>query len=93
VDNAIEQYSCPDRELLAVLQLFRANQQILFRYEIEKGPKVAEVDVTMPDGNTKTQEIFNDTVIGYNKFGEEVVRTTIEEPTFERPAEAHLNSI
>ena len=47
----------------------------------------------MPDGNTKTQEIFNDTVIGYNKFGEEAVRTTIEEPTFERPAEAHLNSI
>ena len=93
VDQAIEQYSCPDRELLAVLQLFRANQQIIFRYKIEKGRKVAEVEVTMPSGETKTQEIYNDTVIGYNKFDEEVVRTTIEEPTFERPAEAHLNSI
>ena len=93
VDHAIEQYSCPDRELLAVLQLFRANQQIIFRYEIEEGPKVAELEVTMPSGETKVQELFNDTVIGFNKLGEEVVRVTIEEPTFERPAESHVNSI
>jgi nitrate reductase beta subunit len=93
VDSAIEQYSCPDRELLAVLQLFRANQQIIFSYKVEKGPKVAEVEVTMPNGQSKTQEIFNDTVLGFNKFGEEVVRVTVEEPTFERPAEAHVNSI
>jgi nitrate reductase beta subunit len=93
VDRAIEQYSCPDRELLAVLQLFRTNRQIIFRYEVEKGPKIAEVEVTMPDGSTKLQEIFNDTVIGYNKLGEEVVRVTVEEPTFERPANVHVNSI
>ena len=93
VDHAIEQYSCPDRELLAVLQLFRSSQQIIFRYEIVEGEKVAEVEVTMPNGQSRIQEIFNDTVIGYNKWGEEIVRTTIEEPTFERPAEAHVNSI
>lgn len=93
VDSAIEQYSCPDRELLAVLQLFRANQQIVFSYKVEKGPKIAEVEVTMPNGESKTQEIFNDTVLGFNKFGEEVVRVTVEEPTFERPAESHVNSI
>ncbi len=93
VDHAIEQYSCPDRKLLAVLQLFRANRQIIFRFEIEEGEKVAEIEVTLPSGKTKTQEIYNDTVIGYNKLGEEVVRTTIEEPTFERPAELHVNSI
>ncbi|MCH7685430.1 MAG: nitrate oxidoreductase subunit beta [Planctomycetes bacterium] len=93
VDHAIEQYSCPDRELLAVLQLFRANQQIIFRYEIEEGPKLCELEVTMPSGETKVQELYNDTVIGFNKLGEEVVRVTIEEPTFERPAEAHVNSI
>ena len=93
VEAAIEQYSCPDRELLAVLQLFRAGQQIIFRYEIEKGPKVAEVEVTMPDGTTKTQEIFNDTVLGFNKHDEEFIRITVEEPTFERPAEMHVNSI
>jgi nitrate reductase beta subunit len=92
VGHAIEQYSCPDRELLAVLQLFRATQQILFRFEIEKGPKIAEVEVTMPDGKSRTQEIYNDTVLGYNKFDKEVVRITIEEPTFERPAQ-HANSI
>jgi nitrate reductase beta subunit len=93
VNDAIEQYSCPDRELLAVLQLFRAGQQIIFRYEVEQGKKVAEVEVTMPDGKTKVQEIFNDTVIGFNKLNEEVVRITVEEPTFERPAEQHVNSI
>ena len=85
VDHAIEQYSCPDRELLAVLQLFRAQRQILFRFAIEKGPKVAEIPVTLPSGKEKVQEIFNDTVIGYNKADKEVVRITIEEPTFERP--------
>lgn len=93
VDHSIEQYSCPDRELLAVLQLFRANQQIVFRFQIEKGPKVAEVEVTMPDGTSKTQEIFNDTIIGFNQFDEEVVRVTVEEPLVERPAHAHANSI
>ncbi|MCC7476125.1 MAG: hypothetical protein IT425_12075 [Pirellulales bacterium] len=93
VDEAIEQYSCPDRELLAVLQLFRANRQIVFRYEIEQGKKVGEIEVTMPDGKSKTQELFNDTVIGYNKRDEEVVRVTVEEPTFERPADFHVNSI
>ena len=70
-----------------------ANRQIIFRYEIEEGKKVAEIEVTLPSGKTKTQEIYNDTVFGYNKFGEEVVRTTIEEPTFERPADLHVNSI
>lgn len=92
VEKAVEQYCCPDRELLAVLQLFRAQQQIIFQFKIEKGPKVAEVEVTMPSGKKKTQEIFNDTVMGYNKFGKEVVRITVEEPTFERN-KAHLNSI
>lgn len=93
VEAAIEQYTCPDRELLAVLQLFRASQQILFRFEIEKGPKVGELEVTMPDGTTRVQEVFNDTVLGFNKHDEQVVRITVQEPTFERPAEAHVNSI
>jgi nitrate reductase beta subunit len=93
VKHAIDQYSCPDRELLAVLQLFRASQQVIFRFEIEPGPKVAEIEVTMPDGMTKVQEIFNDTVRGFNKLNEEVVRITVEEPTFERSPEQHVNSI
>jgi nitrate reductase beta subunit len=93
VDHAIEQYSCPDRRLLAVLQLFRAQRQILFRFEIKEGPKIAEIPVKLPSGQEKVQEIYNDTVIGYNKLGEEVVRLTLEEPTFERPKEMHVNSI
>jgi nitrate reductase beta subunit len=93
VDHALEQYSCPDRELLAVLQLFRANRQIIFRFEIEQGKKVGEVEVTLPNGKSKVQELYNDTVIGFNKNDEEVVRVTVEEPTFERPPAAHVNSI
>jgi nitrate reductase beta subunit len=92
VRNAIEQYACPDRELLAVLQLFRATQQILFRFKIDKGPKVGEAEVTMPNGTKKTQELFNDTARGFNAAGKEVVRVTVEEPTWERSKE-HLNSI
>src|SRR5712692_3757999 len=69
VEHAIEQYSCPDRQLLAVLQLFRAQRQILFRFEIQQGPKIAEIPVTMPTGAERVQELFNDTVIGYNKLG------------------------
>src|SRR5690606_32957956 len=93
VRDALEQYACPDRDLLAVLQLFRATQKILFRYEVERGNKVAEVEVTMPDGKRRTQEIFDDTVIGYDGRGKEAVRITVEEPTFERPSDRHVNSI
>jgi nitrate reductase beta subunit len=93
VEHALEQYAAPDRELLAVLQLFRAQRQILFRLAIEKGPKVAEVPVILPSGKEAVMEIFNDTVLGFNKFDKEVVRITIEEPTFERPADYHVNSI
>ncbi|MFQ5748862.1 MAG: 4Fe-4S dicluster domain-containing protein [Planctomycetota bacterium] len=92
VEHAIEQYVCPDRELLAVLQLFRATRIVLFRFRIEKGPKVAEVEVTLPSGKKKTQTIYNDTIRGFDRNDKEVVAITVEEPTFERSPE-HLNSI
>ncbi len=87
VDRAIERYVAPSRELLAVLQLFRSNRVIVFRYEIEEGPKVFETEI---DG--RPWEMYNDTVIGFDKNGREVVRVTVEEPFHERPA-AHPNSI
>lgn len=93
VEAAIEQYVCPDRELLAVLQLFRAQRSILFRFVIEKGPKLTEIPVRMPSGQTKVQEIFNDTVIGFNKADKEVIRVRIDEPVFERASGRHVNSI
>lgn len=92
VEQAIERYVCPSRELMAVLQLFRAARPIIFKYKIIEGPKVAEREVTLPSGKKKTLEIFNDTVIGYGKSGREVVRVTVEEQTFERPRQ-HPNSI
>ncbi|MDA1190371.1 MAG: 4Fe-4S dicluster domain-containing protein [Candidatus Poribacteria bacterium] len=87
VDAALEAYVRPSRELLAVLQLFRVTQKIIFRYEIVEGEKVYETTV---DG--KPWAIYNDTVIGYGQRGQEIVRTTIEEPMFERPKK-HANSI
>ncbi|MBI2930014.1 MAG: 4Fe-4S dicluster domain-containing protein, partial [Planctomycetes bacterium] len=87
VDHAIEAYTHPDRELLAVLQLFRRSQRIIFRYEIEPGPKVFE---TVRDG--KPFELYNDTIIAFGQNGEELFRTTVEEPIHVRPAK-HPNSI
>jgi nitrate reductase beta subunit len=34
VDRALERYADPDRELRAVLQLFRRSNKIIFRYEV-----------------------------------------------------------
>lgn len=87
VDHAIEQYTNPSRELLAVLQLFRATQKIVFRYEVLPGEKTAELTV-----NGQKREIYNDTVVGYSSNGKEVVRLSVNEPFLERPKQ-YLNSI
>ncbi|MEE8471662.1 MAG: 4Fe-4S dicluster domain-containing protein [Dehalococcoidia bacterium] len=87
VDDALELYAAPPRELLAVLQLFRASQKIAFRYEIEEGEKVYETTI-----NGKKWEMFNDTVIGLDKEGKETARVTVEEPIYVRP-DLHVNSI
>jgi nitrate reductase beta subunit len=87
VDHAIEKYTVPDRELLAVLQLFRRHREIIFRYEIEEGPKVYEREI-----NGRRFELYNDTVIAFGEDGREIFRTKVEEPVFVRP-ERHMNSI
>ena len=87
VEHAINAYTVPNRELLAVLQLFRRSQKIVFRYEIKEGPKLYEVERF-----GKKFELFNDTVIAYGEKGEELFRTTVEEPIHVRP-DKHFNSI
>lgn len=87
VDEAIERYMYPDRELLAVLQLFRRSNRIIYRYQVEEGPKVYEGTL-----RGKPFEIYDDTVIAFGKDGEELFRTSVEEPVFVRPA-IHQNSI
>ena len=87
VDEAIAQYLAPDRELLAVLQLFRRTNRIIFRYEIQEGPKVYETTT-----HGKPFVMYNDTIIGYGEDGKELVRTQVEEPFHVRPA-THQNSI
>ncbi|HJN91517.1 MAG TPA: 4Fe-4S dicluster domain-containing protein, partial [Dehalococcoidia bacterium] len=80
VEQAIDRYTNPSRELLALLQLFRAAQAVIFRFDIEQGPKVNEITV-----NGRTQEIFNDTAVGFGADGNEIVRISVQEPFFERP--------
>ncbi len=87
VEEAIEKYSAPSRELLAVLQLFRAAQKIIFHYEIQEGKKIYERNI-----NGKKFEMYDDTVIGYSKDGQEIVRTTVQEPFYVRDAK-YVNSI
>ncbi len=87
VDAAIERYANPDRELLAVLQLFRRSNRIIYRYAIEEGKKVYESTV-----NGKPFAIYDDTVIAFGKNGKEIFRTKIEEPVHVRPAK-YQNSI
>ncbi len=87
VETAIERYTAPSRELLAVLQLFRTTQKQIFRYEIKEGEKVYETKI-----NGKPWAMYNDTIIGFDRNGKEVVRTTVEEPKYQRPKE-HVNSI
>jgi nitrate reductase beta subunit len=87
VQQAIERYRAPDRELLAVLQLFRRSNRIIGRYRMEAGPKVYA-----GTANGKTFEIYNDTIIAYDMNDREMFRTQVEEPLYVRPAQ-HANSI
>lgn len=87
VKQAVERYRNPDRELLAVLQLFRRANQIIGRYEIKPGPKVWETQI---DG--RKFEMFNDTVIAFDRNGAEMFRTAVEEPLHVRKHD-HANSI
>ena len=87
VDDAVERYANPDRELLAVLQLFGKDQRICSRYEIKEGPKIFETEV-----RGKRFAMYNDTIIGYADDGTKVVEATVEEPVHLRP-EKHANSI
>jgi nitrate reductase beta subunit len=87
VDQEIERYSYPDRELLAVLQLFRRSNRIIYRYEIKEGAKIYEATLR---GRKIT--LYNDTVIAYGQNGKEIFRTQVEEPVHVRPNK-HANSI
>ncbi len=87
VDDAIERYTHPDRELLAVLQLFGKDSRMTFRYEIKEGPKIFETDI-----RDKKFVQYNDTIIGYAKDGTKIIEVSVEEPVHVR-SEKHANSI
>ncbi len=70
-----------------MLQLFRTTQTIIFKFRIEKGPKVRDAVI---DG--RRWSMYDDTAIGYDRNGSEVVRLSVLEPFYERPRQ-YLNSI
>jgi nitrate reductase beta subunit len=86
VGDAIEAYTRPSRRLLAVLQLFRATQQIVFSFDVEEGPKLNEIMV-----GGEPLELFDDTVVGFDLDGREIVRVRVEDPLVDRPG--MINSI
>jgi len=85
VDHAIDSYMAPDRELLAVLQLFRRSNRIIFRYELEEGPLVYETEI-----HGKPFKQYDDTAIAFDASGNELFRTKVEEPLHVRP-DKHVN--
>ncbi len=87
VDRAIAAYERPSRTAQAVLQLFRASQTIVFSFDVIEGEKLFEINV-----KGQPLEVFNDTVVGYDRDGAEVVRVNVVEEQFERPVQ-FLNSI
>ena len=86
VDHAIDTYTRPSRRLLAVLQLFRSTQQIIYSFDVEEGPKLSEIMV-----GGEPLELFDDTVVGFDRDGREIVRVNVEDPLIERPG--MINSI
>ena len=81
-------YRHPDRELLAVLQLFRRSQRMIFQYKFEPVDKPcyeAEID-------GRKVELYDDTIIALGRDGKEIFRTTVEEPLHERP-DKHANTL
>jgi len=84
VDAALERYRRPSRRLLAALQLFRVSQRMIFSFAVEDGPEVGRIQV---DG--EPYPIYNDTAIGYDQNGGEIVRVSVEEPVFERPGKVN----
>ena len=87
VEGAIERYAAPSRRLQAVLQLFRTTQRIVYRFEVVNGDKIGEMNVA-----GKTMELFNDTVVGFDRNGKEIVRQSVMEPLHDRGPK-YLNTI
>lgn len=69
------------------MQLFRATQKMVFKFEIEEGVLVREIV-----RNGQPWQMYDDTVIGFDANGNEVARLSVVEPLYERPSE-RLNSI
>jgi nitrate reductase beta subunit len=87
VDEAIERYEHPDRDLLAALQLFRRDHRIIGAFERKDGPKVYEREI-----RGKTFAMYDDAVVAYGLDGKELFRTKVEEPVIVR-GKQHANSI
>ncbi len=87
VDNALAKYAAPSRELMAILQLFRMDQRMIYTYKRVDGPLIYTTTI-----NGQSWSLYNDTAIAYGKDGKELFRTTVEEPVHVRSA-SYYNAI
>ena len=71
VDEAIERYTYPDRELLAVLQLFRRSNRIYLPLRNQRRPESLRSRHSAGEKVT----LYNDTVIAYGQDNKEIFRT------------------
>ena len=81
-DHAVDTYTNPSRRLLAVLQLFRAAEQMIFKFEVVEGKKYRDVNV-----GGKVRDIFDDTVLGFDANGKEIARVSVAEALHVRSKE------
>src|SRR3989441_4295271 len=77
VDNAIDRYIVPSRELLAVLQLWRTTPQIIFRYDVIPGAKGVETPIYRGKFG-----MYKNTGLALKKSGKEGVRVQGEGPNY-----------
>jgi hypothetical protein len=59
---------------------------MVFSFDVEEGPKLSEIMV-----GGEPLELFDDTVVGFDSDGREIVRVRVEDPLIERPGK--INSI
>ena len=78
-----------DREVLGAepgivgsVTALESKPTIIFRYDVIPGPLVFETQI-----HGRRFQMYNDTVLGFNKSGKEAVRQQVEEPIYIRPAE------
>ena len=75
----LKRFTPSDSERATIRQEMNRFETVI---DVIPGPKVFETQI-----HGKRFDMYNDTVLGFNKSGKEVARIQVEEPIYIRPAE------